>query len=41
MNARAQSGFDSSSEKLAARLDKELDGFQDWYDEWVQQKSES
>ena len=38
---QSEPGFDSSSERLVARLDKEMDGFQDWYDEWVQQKSES
>lgn len=38
---QSESGFDSSSEKLAARLDKELDGYQDWFEEWVQQKSDS
>ena len=38
---QSESGFDSSSEKLVARLDKELEGVQGWYDEWVQQKSES
>ena len=38
---QSESGFDSSSEKLAARIDKELDGNQDWFDEWVQQKSGS
>jgi len=37
---QSEPGFDSSSEKLVARLDKEMDGVQDWYDEWVQQKSE-
>ena len=37
---QSESGFDSSSEKLVARLNKEMDGVQGWYDEWVQQKSE-
>ena len=38
---QSESGFDSSSEKLAARIDKELEGNQDWFDEWMQQKSGS
>jgi hypothetical protein len=38
---QSESGFDSTSENLVARLDKEMDGLQNWYDEWVQQKSES
>jgi hypothetical protein len=38
---QSESGFDSSSERLVARLDREMDGYQNWYDEWMQQKSES
>jgi len=34
-----RSGFDSSSEELVSRLDLELDGFRDWYDEWVMQEA--
>jgi len=34
---QSESGFDSSSENLVARLDNELEGFQDWYDEWIKQ----
>ena len=38
---QSESGFDSSSKKLVARLDREMDGLQDWFDEWVQQKNDS
>jgi len=37
---QSENGFDSSSEELVARLEKELDGFQDWYVDWVKQKEE-
>ena len=35
---QSESGFDSSSEHLVSRLNLELDGFKDWYDEWIKQK---
>jgi len=34
---QAESGFDSTSEQLVSRLDIELEGFKDWYDEWIKQ----
>lgn len=33
-----ESGFDSTTERLVSRLDLELDGFQNWYDEWIKQR---
>ena len=36
---QSESGFDSSSEKFVARLNKEMDGIQGWYDEWIKQKT--
>lgn len=35
---QAESGFDSTNEQLVSRLDLELEGFQDWYDEWIKQR---
>ena len=35
---RSESGFDSTSEQLVSRLDLELEGFKDWYDEWIKQR---
>ena len=34
---QSENGFDSTSKQLVTRLDLELDGFQDWYDEWIKQ----
>jgi hypothetical protein len=34
---KSDTGFDSSSETLVARLGNELDGFLDWYEEWIKQ----
>ena len=37
---QSESGFDSSSEELVMRLNTELDGFQNWYDDWVKQEAQ-
>ena len=36
---QSDSGFDSSNEHLVSRLDLELVGFQDWFNEWIKQKA--
>jgi len=36
---QSESGFDSSSVQLVSRLDLVLEGFQDWYDEWIKQEA--
>ena len=36
---QSESGFDSSCEQLVSRLDLELEGVQDWFDEWIKQES--
>jgi hypothetical protein len=35
---QSEAGFDSTSEKLASRLDERCDGFLDWYRLWVRQE---
>ena len=36
---QSESGFDSSSERLVSRLDLELEGLLDWYNEWIKQEA--
>jgi len=35
---KSEPGFDSSSAVLSDRLDRELEGYLSWYNEWIQQK---
>jgi len=35
---KSESGFDSTIEQLVSRVNLELEGFQDWYHEWIKQK---
>ncbi|MCW4050118.1 MAG: hypothetical protein NWE89_10335 [Candidatus Bathyarchaeota archaeon] len=36
---QSEPGFDSSSDELVRRLNRDLVGFQDWYDDWIIQEA--